>query len=290
VIVLIAIVASALVFMKRGKRSTAQETVLKKEVAKEEPRPESRPELKPPTDRTLPPKPEVQIPKPEGVALRDSISTGYSELDAVLAGGLPVGYAILIVSLPCDERDLLFQRIIESSISMGSQIFFLSRDLIRTQDYANKYQKDFHVFSPQAEKLTPSGGKIFKIHGLQNLSDLNISFTKAVEELPKAVSSKLIIVDLLSDVLLEHKALTTRKWLDGFIGKRKAEGFTIIGVLNPLISMQQDVQTLMDLFDGIIEIYERELKERSRRFLVVKKMYGRRYSDTEVMLDKDKLY
>ena len=46
----------------------------------------------------------------------------------------------------------------------------------------------------------------------------------------------------------------------------------------------------MDLFDGIIEIYERELKERSRRFLIVKKMYGRKYLETELMLDRDKLY
>jgi KaiC/GvpD/RAD55 family RecA-like ATPase len=162
--------------------------------------------------------------------------------------------------------------------------------LIRTQDFANRYQKNFYVFSPQAEKLTSAGGKIFKIQGLQNLSDLNISFTKAVEALPKTIGGKLIIIDLLSDVLLEHKALTTRKWLDGFIGKRKAEGFTILGVLNPLISSQQDTQTIMDLFDGIIEIYERELKERARRFLVVKKMYGRKYLDTELMLDRDKLY
>ena len=172
---------------------------------------------------------------------------------------------------------------------MGSPIFFLSRDLIRTQDFANRYGKDFHVFSPQADKITSAGGKIHKIQGLQNLSDLNISFTKAVETLPKTFAAKLIIIDLLSDILLEHKALTTRKWLDGFIGKRKTEGFTVIGVLNPLISSQQDTQTITDLFDGVIEIYERELKERARRFLIVKKMYGRNYTDTELMLDRDKL-
>jgi hypothetical protein len=46
----------------------------------------------------------------------------------------------------------------------------------------------------------------------------------------------------------------------------------------------------MDSFDGVIEIYEKELKERSRRFLTIKKMYGLRYSETELMLDKNKLY
>jgi archaellum biogenesis ATPase FlaH len=275
-------VASILVFAKRGKRPTEQKVVLKQEIVEREVKPQVQPEGKPEL------KPEALQLKPKTV--EGNIPTGYPELDNVLAGGLPVGYAILIVSPPCDERDLLFRRIIESSLSSGSQVCFLSRDIIRTQDFTNRYGKDFHVFSPQADKIISGGGSIHKLDGLQNLSDLNIAFTKAVEGLPTTACGNLVIIDLLSDILLEHKALTTRKWLDGFIGRRKTEGFTVIGVLNPLISSQQDTQTIMDLFDGIIEIYERELKERARRFLIVKKMYGRKYVDTELMLDRDKLY
>ena len=36
--------------------------------------------------------------------------------------------------------------------------------------------------------------------------------------------------------------------------------------------------------------FEKELRERSRRFVVVKKMYGRKYSESQLMLDKDKLF
>jgi len=287
VVVAVALIASILVFMKRGKGPGGQKALMQEPTVEEKVKPQAQPqakaEVKPEALAEV--KPEA---KPE--AKPGNISTGYQELDDVLAGGLPLGYAILIVSPPCDERDLLFRKIIESGLSMGSSVFFLSRDLIRTQDFATRYGRDFIVFSPQAEKITSADGNVHKIQGLQNLSDLNISFTKAVETLPKTIPGKLIIIDLLSDILLEHKALMTRKWLDGFIGKRKTEGFTIIGVLNPLISTQQDTQTIMDLFDGIIEIYERELKERARRFLIVKKMYGRKYVDTELMLDKDKLY
>ncbi len=269
VIVAVGLIASVMLFMRRGKSQTGLKAVLKEETVKEV--------------------------KPEGPHLKlmpaaQNISTGYAELDALLAGGLPVGFAILIVSPPCDERDLLFRKIIESGLSMGSSVFFMSRDLGKTQDYASRYEKNFYVFSPQADKITPPSANVFKIQSVQNLSDVNISFAKAVETLPKTSPSRLIIIDLLSDVLLEHKALMTRKWLDDFIGKRKAEGFTILGVLNPMISSKQDTQTIMDLFDGIIEIYERELRERARRFLIVKKMYGRRYVETELMLDKDKLY
>jgi KaiC/GvpD/RAD55 family RecA-like ATPase len=289
-IVLVALVASFVVFMKRGKAPTGKKQVLKVETVQKIAETEEKPDLKSAVE--LAPKQEATQPAtpPDATRVGGSISTGYPELDNALAGGLPTGYAILIVSPPCDERDLLFRKIIDSSQKMGSQTFFLSRDLVRTQDFANRYQKGFHVFSPQADKITSMGGMVSKIQSLRDLSGLNISFSKSVEALPQNVPSRLVVIDILSDILLEHKALTTRKWLDDFVGKRKAEGFTILGVLNPLLSSEQDTQTIMDLFDGIIEIYERELKERARRFLIVKKLYGRKYVDTELMLDKEKLY
>ncbi len=269
-IVAIALIVSVMVFMRRGKSQTAQKNVLNQQTVKREIR--------------------FEGPQPAIIPAGQSISTGYDELDTVLAGGLPVGYAILVMSPPCDERDLLFTKIIESNLSIGSSVFFLSRDLSRTQDFASRYRKDFYVFSPQADKITTDSGNVFKIAGVQNLNDLNITFTKAMETLPKAISNKIIIIDLLSEILLEHKSLTTRKWLDDFIGKRKSEGFTVLAILNPLISSKQESQTIIDLFDGIIEIYEKELRERARRFLIVKKMYGKKYIESELMLDKDKLF
>jgi KaiC/GvpD/RAD55 family RecA-like ATPase len=64
----------------------------------------------------------------------------------------------------------------------------------------------------------------------------------------------------------------------------------VLAFLNPLVASKQETQTVIDLFDGVIEIYEKELRERSRRFLVIKKMYGQEYSESELMLDKDKLF
>jgi KaiC/GvpD/RAD55 family RecA-like ATPase len=270
VIVAIGLIASLMLFMRRGKSQTAEEALLQQG----------------PIKREI----ESESPPPKVVSAEQSISTGYGELDTVLAGGLPAGFAILIVSPPCDERDLLFRKIIESSLSIGSSVFYMSRDLSRTQDFASRYRTNFYVLSPQADKMTTDSGNVFKIAGVQNLNDVNITFTKVMETLPKVTSTRIIIIDLLSDVLLEHKALTTRKWLDDFISKRKSEGFTVLGILNPLISAKQESQTIIDLFDGVIEIYEKELRERSRRFLIVKKMYGRRYIETELMLDKDKLF
>ena len=37
----------------------------------------------------------------------------------------------------------------------------------------------------------------------------------------------------------------------------------------------QNSQTIIDLFDGVIDVYQKELQARPRRFLIVKKMYGK---------------
>lgn len=230
------------------------------------------------------------LPQPKAVVSGGrNISTGYPDLDATLSGGFPVGYAILILSPPFDERDLLLRRIIETNLTTGSSIFFLSRDFGRTQDFVTRFRTNFYAFSPQADKITSNNGNVFKISGVQNLNDINISFTKAVATLAEARSNRIIIIDLLSDVLLEHQAVTTRKWLDGFMGKRKSEGFTVLAALNPLISTKQESQIIVDLFDGVVEIYEQS-GERARRFLIVRKMYGRDYLETELMLEKGKLF
>lgn len=235
--------------------------------------------------------PDSQVTELEHiVAERNSLSTGYHELDYLLDGGLPVGYAIILLSPPFDERDLIFRKVIESGLSAGFSVFFMSSHLGRSQDLASRYAKDFYVLSSQADRISPREVNVFKIAGVQNLNDVNISFGKTVHALPKIEEHKLLIIDLLSDVLLENKALTTRKWLDDFLARRKTEGYTVIATLNPLVSSSQENQTVIDLFDGVIEIYEKQFAETSRRFLIIKKMYGRKYMETELMLDKNKLF
>ncbi len=242
-------------------------------------------------------KPNVAPEKPELVKLApkppavEGLSTGYGDLDNLLVGGLPKGFAVLVLSPPCDEKDLLLRKIIASAVSAGMPTFYLSNDPSRIQDMVNTYWKDFYALSPQADKIPSPPANLYKVPGIENLSDLNIALTKTIEtRVKQGTGNRLLILDLLTDILLHHKALTARKWLSDFIARRKAEGFTVLAFLNPLVGASEETQTLIDVFDGVIEIYEKELKERSRRFLVIKRMYGHRYSESELMLDKDKLF
>ena len=235
------------------------------------------------------PKKEAPVPEEPPAPSGPSVSTGYAELDRILAGGLPEGYAVLLVSPSCDERDLLLRRIIESGVSSRRPTFYVSGDLGKTRDLANRYKEDFYAFCPQAERIPAAN--VYGIPRIENLSDLNIALSGTITDrgLEKA-PNKILILDIVSDVLLHHKSLTTRKWLTDFVDKRKAQGFTILATLNPLITSKEETHTIIDFFDGIIEIYEKALQERSRRFLIVKKMYGRRYLETELMLDKERLF
>jgi KaiC/GvpD/RAD55 family RecA-like ATPase len=133
---------------------------------------------------------------------------------------------------------------------------------------------------------------LIKIPPIENLSDATLSVNLALRDIVKkeSKSNPLIIIDILSDLLLRYKSVTTRRWLSDFVGKRKAEGFTILATLNPLTATKEETQNIIDFFDGVIEIFEKPVMERSRRFLIIKKMYGRRYSDSEMLMDKDKLF
>jgi len=270
VVVVVALVGSVVAFTRRKK--TPQKVVTEQE------RPPAKAE---------PPKAAPEAP----AALETALSTGYTDLDGLLVGGLPEGYAVLLLSPPCDERDLLLRKLISSALSHQVPTFYVSNDPNRIQDLVGRYWKDFYALSPQADKVLSPPANLYKISNFDNLSDFNIALTKTIEgRVKQKATNKLMIIDLLTDILLQHKALTSRKWLSDFIAKRKGEGFTVLAFLNPLVSAKEETQTLIDVFDGVIEIYERELRERARRFLVVKRMYGRKYSESELMLDKDKLF
>ena len=207
----------------------------------------------------------------------------------MLAGGLPEGYAVALVSQSYDERDLLVRKIIQSSLISGRPTFYLSNDIARTRDLTTRFSQNFFALSPMAEKIASDRPNLYKIPDVGDLSNLNISLHEIIESKSGSARSKLIVIDLLSDLLLRNKVLTSRRWLTDFIGRRKAAGFTVIATLDPSIAPKEDVQAIVGVFDGVIEFFEKELQERARRFLVIKKMYGREYSDSELMLDRQML-
>jgi len=79
-----------------------------------------------------------------------------------------------------------------------------------------------------------------------------------------------LVIDILSDILLRHKALQTRKWLTELLERLRSKGITNLAVLNPYMHSAEDVQAIVDLFDGNVEMFEKESEGGTRKYLRIK--------------------
>jgi KaiC/GvpD/RAD55 family RecA-like ATPase len=284
-IVAVAVIASVLIVARRRKPSVAATLVQERPTTLlEPPREAVAPQSVTPTKTTQPQPVISEIPP--------IISTGYVDLDKALNGGIPEEFAVVIVSPSFDERDLLLRKVVNSAQSSGRLAILISNDMGRTKDMASRYPNGFYALSPQADRISQHGSNLLKIPSIENLSDANISLGLVLKDVlaKEKATKRIMIIDILSDLLLRYKSIVTRRWLTDFVGKRKAEGFTVIATLNPLTTTKEETQNIIDFFDGVIEIFEKPLMERSRRFLMIRKMYGQKYSDSEVLMDRDKLF
>jgi pSer/pThr/pTyr-binding forkhead associated (FHA) protein len=218
------------------------------------------------------------------------IPTGYGPLDAQLGGGIPVGYAVLLLSHSCDERDLLLRRIIESAVGSERPSILVSDDLSKITQFAG-FSRDFYAFSSHASRASEAHSGPIWIPGVENLSELNISLSTGIADTQMDLKrEKLLVIEILSDVLLQHRSTITRRWLSDFIAKRKAQSFTLIATMNPSIAPESEVSAIVDLFDGVLAIREKETKAGTATLIGIKRLFARKYSSNEILVDKEKLF
>jgi hypothetical protein len=93
--------------------------------------------------------------------------------------------------------------------------------------------------------------------------------------------------DFLSDILLQHHAVETRRWLTALITKLKAEGFTTLAVMDPEMHPSQKVRAVLDLFDAEINIFRKETDRGPAAYLKIRKMSNQKYLDDELPLKKE---
>jgi len=131
---------------------------------------------------------------------------------------------------------------------------------------------------------------VFRLKGVENLTDISIALTKAFRRLNASISGpRRACIEIISDVLLQHHAVKTRRWLTDLITELKSNGFTTLAVMNPNMHSPQEVHAILGLFDGEINIYEKESEKGLEKFLEIKKMYNQRYLESELSLRKQRL-
>ena len=120
------------------------------------------------------------------------------------------------------------------------------------------------------------------------MTEIDIALTKTFRVLdPSKLGSKRACIDIVSDVLLQHHALITRKWLSGLLADLRLRGFTTLAVINPKMHPPEEFQAILGLFEGEINISERETSKGLRQVLRIKKLYNQKYLENELTLTKE---
>ena len=92
------------------------------------------------------------------------------------------------------------------------------------------------------------------------------------------------MIGIVSDVLLQHHSVITRKWLSGLIQYLKSKGFTTVAVVNPQMHTKEDMQAILGLFDGEIDITSHQRNDRSEKTIRVSRLQNQNYDPQEVLI------
>jgi len=217
------------------------------------------------------------------------VTTGYGELDKMLLGGIPETYPIILTSPLCDERDLLIKRFIDAGTKEGQITFYVTTNVHEVKTYAEKFQSYLYLFicNPQADTIIKESlPNVFKLKGVENPTDINIALTSAFCRLDESPAGlRRACLEIVSDLLLEHQAMQTRRWLNSLIPELRSRGFTTLAVVDPQSHLEHEVQAILEPFEGWFDIYEKDTK----KFLRIKRMRNQKYQENPLALEKQKL-
>ncbi len=220
------------------------------------------------------------------------ISTGHADLDNLLKGGIPAKSAVVLSSPSCDEREMLLKGCLTHALANKLSGICVVTDLAKVEDLIAAYPERFKaIVIGTSLGGVSSQSTVSLVSSLGNLSDLNISMSHALTKLDEnsgAGPKGMVVLDIVSDVLLLHKSAITRKWLVDLIPRLKSRGYTVLATFNPQMHTMEEAQTVLDAFDGEIEIFEKRQEARLCRMIAVKRMFMHQYDSREIELRKDR--
>jgi tetratricopeptide (TPR) repeat protein len=245
--------------------------------------------------KTCLPKPvniTVQPARPPFEVIPGRVSSGLTELDALLLGGIPENYAVALTAPSSDQRELLIKKFLEAGAETGETTFYVTAEAGNAKALAEKLQPNLYLFlcNPQADAMIQDQPNVFKLKGVENLTEIDIALTKTFRLLnPKANGAKRICLEIVSDALLQHHAINTRRWLASLLPTLKSKGFTILAVVDPQMHPLEESRAIISLFEGEIAITEKETAKGPEKTLRIRKLVNQKYLEDELTLTKKKL-
>ena len=222
--------------------------------------------------------------------IKGRVATGYTDLDNLLLGGIPPKLAVALTAPLSDEVNSLIKAFIETGAKKGEITFFVTNDASLSKDLVREFPSNFYLFNlnPQVDKDLGKAPNVFSIRSIDNLTEINIAIMQSIRKLdPTLKVSRRFCLNVVSDVLLQHGLVVTRKWLSELIAALNAAEFTILAVINSQMHSSEDVYALLGLFDGEISIRETESVKEFKRYLKVRRMSNQEYLKSEILLTED---
>ena len=220
------------------------------------------------------------------------IYSGTLILDQLLLGGIPENYAVVLAAPSSDVRSLLIKRFLEAGLEEGETTFHVTAEATIAKALARENPSNFYliVCNPQADTMFQSAPNVFKLKGVENLTDIDIALNKAFRSLkPSTTDPRRICIDVVSDVLLQNHAINTRRWLSALLPTLKSKGFTTLAFVDPSMHPPEELQAILGVFDGEIRVTEKETPEGTKHVLKIRKLINQKYLDNEIIVSKEKL-
>ena len=224
---------------------------------------------------------------------RGRLPTGYEALDAVLLGGIPEGSSVILTGIGSDERDRIVRRFIETALSSGRGCIYVSTSIDRIREIIPQHEKALQIIlcHPQAEVLATGFTNVQKLKGLDDLTAINLAFEASKNSIATGGynGSNALCFEIVGDVLLRHHGPTTRKWLMDILARAKASKMTTLATLNTRMHPADEAQTVIELFDGHIELQEEDVVTRGAKMIRIKKLGGQKFIEKDLLVEKDNI-
>ncbi len=180
------------------------------------------------------------------------IKTGVSRLDEQLGGGIPYGEPCLI--LFSDNSTL--SRLIHNIAMLGDVDLVLATTkplLNNPQEYGENVR--LVIATPRGEY--EQSERVMMVKNVDDLTLLSRAIIESLEGFNGNGRHKLVVLDVLSDVLLVHKLLITRRWLLDVVQRIMARGRddnAIVVLMNSMLHSREEVYGIRELFSRCAEI------------------------------------
>lgn len=185
---------------------------------------------------------------PGGGGEATPLSTGLPALDSQIGGGLRNGSTYLLL-----VNDSKFLKRLVRSIAGNRGVYTLV--VSGRQSICEVVEVGENVELVFCGPRVPSDTRVTSIRGVEDLSLLTRVVVSKLEEKHGGYAKGVIVFDVLSDILLLHKLLTTRRWINDVASRLGEKGWvSTVFLLNTQLHGREEVHGVAELIENVAEV------------------------------------